>query len=249
MLLYAREELFDPQALAGNAASALADESVRTAVAPTIAAAIAEVSPSGEPAVAEVTEALANPRVADRFGNAAGVAAERLFGAGNRDLQLNLAQVTATAVSVTRGVPASELGIASADFDSARLDLIGGQAALALDAAERLGWLAPFLTLLGLGLLILSVPLAPDPLRGLATASLALCLAALTVPALLYVAREIVIAQFDDELTRDAVSGGWSALLGDLRTGAFVVAAAAGALALGSGLAAGGSRRHRRSID
>lgn len=243
VLLYARTELFNPDALAERAGSALSEEDVRLAVAPTVVSAIAQVSPEGAPDTQEVADALASPRVTAAFGSAAGAAAERLFGRGPNDLDLDLANVTAAAVAVDQGRSLDELGLSAADFQSARLDLIGGQAVLdALDAAERLERLGLVLTPLGLLALLVSVALAPDRLRGLSTAALALALAAAAVVAALYVGREIVVAQFDDELTRDAVASAWSALLGDLRTGAIVVAGASGLVALAAGIAAGRSR-------
>ena len=243
VLLYARSELFDAEALGENAAVALEDEAVREAIAPTIASAIGRVSPENQPSEAQVAEALSNPAVADSFGLAAGVAAERLFGKGGHSVDLDLAGVTATAVEVTEGSGAEQLGVSAADFESARLDLINGKAVLdALETAERAGWLGLILTPLGAIALLLSVAVARDRARAAVFACVSVAVAALLVAAALYVGREVVLAQFKSALTQDAVSGAWSALLGDLGTGALVLAGVAAVLAVVAGLAASRSR-------
>lgn len=244
VLLYARSELFDPEALGENAAIALDDEAVREAIAPTIASAIGRVSPENQPSDAQVAEALSNPAVADSFGVAAGVAAERLFGKGGDSVDLDLAGVTATAVEVTEGSGAAEqLGVSAEDFESARLDLINGKAVLdALETAERAGWLGLILTPLGAIALLLSIAVARDRARAAVFACVSVAVAALLVAAALYVGREVVLAQFKSALTQDAVSGAWAALLGDLGTGALVLAGVAAVLAVLAGLAASRSR-------
>ncbi len=244
VLLYARSELFDPGSLADNAAAALADEDVRTAISPTIAAAIGEVSPENQPTDAQVADALADPRVAAVFGSAAGAASRQLFGRGEGPVALQLDAVTERALGVAEGTSAEELGVSAADFESARLEVISGKAVLdALEIAERAGWLGLILTPLGLLALLVSVLIARDHLRAFSFAGACVAVAALLTVAAVKIGREVVLAQFDDQLTEDAVSGTWSALLGDLQTGALVVAAVAAVLALGAGAAASRSRR------
>lgn len=242
VLLYARAELFAPEALAGHAASALDDEDVRLAVAPSIVRAIDGVSPGDALSNREVADALADPRVTEVFGDAAALATRQLFNKGSRDLDLDLAKVTTVAIAATKGVSPAELGVSASAFDSAHLDLIGGQTVLdALDSAQSVSWLGFVLAPLGLLAMLISIPLAPDALRGLRTTALALAVVAGLVVVALYVGHEIVVAQFHDNLTRDAVSSAWDALLGGLRTGLLVTAGASAVVALGSGAAA--SRR------
>ena len=243
VLLYARHELFAPDALADHAASALDDESVRMAVAPTIVAAIGEVSPGGPPTDGQVAKALADPRVRDAFGAAAGVATQRLFDRGSQGLDLDLAKVAEISVARTSGRAPDELGVPDAAFESVRLHLIGAQAVLdGLDALERVSWLGFVLTPLGLIALVLSVALAPGALRGASRAALAVAIVAALAFAALYVGREVAAAQFDDQLTRDAVADAWGAVLGGLRTALLVAAGASIVAAAGFGVAAG--RRH-----
>lgn len=244
MLLYVDSELFDTDSLADRAQAALADEEVRLAVAPTVAQAIGEASPEGAPGIDRTAEALADPEVGDEFGAAAAAAAERLFAGGAGDLELNLEEVTATAVSVATNTPSDELGLTPEDFASARIDLIGAPAVLdSLDATERFGWLGLVLLPVGVIFLLLSVGASWDRLRGVASAAVALGVVALLLLAALYAGREVVEAQFDDELTREAVGGALEALLGDLRTGAIVTIAVCVLAAIGASVAA--SRRDR----
>lgn len=242
VLLYARAELFDPASLGDHAGAALADPDVRLAISPTVAQAIADVSPENAPTNEQVAQALENPRVVAAFEAASGAAARQLFGRDGGDVELELADVTAAAIAVSAGASADSLGISASDFESARLDLISGKAVLdALDAAERASWIGLILLPLGVLGLLLSILLAPDRLRGLSGAATAFAVVAVLLLALYYVGREITLAQFDDQLTRDAVSDAWAALLGDLRTGTIVAAGAAALTAAAAGLAA--SRR------
>ena len=244
VLLYARSEVFDPASLGDNAADALADEAVRDAISPTIASAIGNVSPESQPSEQQVADALADPRVAAVFGTAAGAAARQLFGQGEGPVDLQLDEVTERAIAVSGDVSAEQLGVSAADFQSARLDLIRGEAVLdALELAEQIGWLGLILTPLGLLALLLSVLLARDHVRAASFAGFAVAAVALLGVALLYVGREVTLAQFNDQLTEDAVAGAWAALLGDLQTGGLVVAAVAAGIAIAAALAASRSRR------
>ena len=242
VLLYARAELFAPQSLADHATATLDDEDVRRAVAPSVVDAIESVSPAAAPTADEVADLLANPRVSDAFGAAAGVASRRLFGRGSGDLDLDLAEVTTIAVGVDQGISASELGVSPAALEAARLDLIGGRAVLdALEGAEQISWAGFILVPIGVLALLLSISLASGPLRGTATAAVAVAIAAGLTLALLYVGREVVVAQFGDELTRDAVASAWETVLGGLRSGLLVTVVTAAVVAMVSGAAA--SRR------
>lgn len=242
VLLYARTELFEPAAFADRAVAALDDEDVRRAIAPSVVSAIESVSPAAAPSTAEVADLLANPRVSEAFGAAAAVAARQLFGRGSGELDLDLAEVSAIAIAASQDTTVAELGIPPSALESARLDLIGGEAVLdSLDATKQISWLGFVLVPIGLLALLLSVPLASGPLRGTTTAALSLAIVAGLTLALLYVGREMAVSQFNDDLTRDGVSGAWGSVLAGLRTGLLITAAASGLIALLSGVAA--SRR------
>lgn len=243
LLLYARAELFDPDALAERAGSALSDEDVRLAISPTVAEAIAQVSPADEPSTKEVADALKDPRVVAAFGVASGRAADQLFGEGRDALALDLSDVTAETIRVTESASLDELGVDGSDIEAARLKLIEGKAVLdALDAIERVGNLGLILAPLGVIALMLSIGLAPDRLRGLTFASLSVAVVAVLGLAALYVGREVATAQFHDELTRDAVASAWGSVLGGLQRWAIAIAAVAAVIALLSGLAAARAR-------
>jgi hypothetical protein len=243
VLLYARHELFAPEAFADHAAAALDEETVRTALAPAIVTAIGNVSPEGPPTTQQVVKALADPRVSAAFGASAAVATRQLFNGGSKDLDLELDKVAEIALARSNGTTPDELGISPSDLESARLHLIGAKAVLdTLDSLEQISWLGFVITPMGVLALLLSIPLAPDALRGLSSAALAVAVVAALSFVALYVGREVVSSQFHDEITRDAVSDAWGAVLGGLRTGLLVVAAASVVVALGAGAAA--SRRN-----
>ena len=109
VLLYARHELFNPDAIANRAASTLDDETVRTAIAPAVVAAITQVSPGGTPTEQQVVKALADPRVASAFGASASAATQRLFGKGSGDLHLDLGKVSQVAIATTSDTSLSDL--------------------------------------------------------------------------------------------------------------------------------------------
>lgn len=244
--LYARMELFDPEAVGERAGSALADEEVRVALAPIVAAAIGQVSPEGEPSSDEVESALADPRVELAFGIAATEVAGRVYGKGSRLGDLDLSGVSGTAIEVSEGASLTDLGISEDDLDSAGIDLGPGRTALdALSTVERLGWLGLVLTPLGLLALLGRVLSARTPLRGLAGAGVALALAAVVGFVVLLLGRELVAGSFDDEGTSAAVAGAWDALFGGLTVWIVVVGAISIAVAIVAGLASTGSSRRR----
>jgi hypothetical protein len=190
-----------------------------------------------------VVKALADPRVSAAFGASAAVATRQLFNGGSKDLDLELGKVAEIALARANGTTPDELGISPSDLDSARLHLIGAKAVLdTLDSLEQISWLGFIITPMGLLALLLSIPLAPDALRGLSSAALAVAVVAALAFVALYVGREVVASQFHDGITQDAVSDAWGAVLGGLRTGLLVGAAVSAAVALGAGVAAG--RRH-----
>lgn len=138
-----------------------------------------------------------------------------------------------TSVGAIGGVSADDIGISAEDLESARLELIESRAVLdALELAERAGWIGLILTPLGAVALLLSVALARERPSAISFAGVAVAVVALLLAAAVYVGREIVLAQFDDSLTQDAVSAAWGALLGDMLTGSFIVAGAGALVAL-----------------
>ena len=112
----------------------------------------------------------------------------------------------------------------------------------ALNTLEKASSVGFVLVPLGLLALLLSIPLASDGLRGLSWAALTLAVGAGLMFLALYVGREVVSAQFHDDLTRNAVSDAWGSVLGGLRTGLLATAGISAVVALGAGAAA--SRRN-----
>lgn len=189
-----------------------------------------------------MAKALDDPRVAGAFEAAAGLAARQLFERDAGAFGLELGGVAESSIAAAEGVSAEELGISAEDLESARLELIESRAVLdALEFAEKVGWMGLILTPLGAVALLLSVGMARERPSAASFAGVAVAVAALLLAALFYVGREIVLAQFDDALTQDAVAAAWSAALGDLLTGCFIAAGAGALVALLAALL--GSRR------
>jgi len=220
-LLYARSQVLEPEQLGERTAAALSDADLRLALAPTVASAIGEVSPEDEPSTSEVVEVLDDPRVGDEFATAAAVATEFVIGGAEETAMLDLADVTAAAISVSEGAPVEAL--AGEDFKSAQLELVGADAVLdAVDKVEAVGWVCFPLLLVGLLLM------AAAPLAGLAFTGVAVAAASGLGIALLLGGRAIVAGRFDDPVTVAAVEAIWDGLFGDL----LLWTAIAGGLAL-----------------
>lgn len=231
-LLYAGSQVLDPDRLGERAAATLADVDLRLALAPTIAAAIGDVSPEDEPSTAEVVEVLDDPRVEDEFALASAAVARFVLGGVEGSATLDLADVTATAISVSEGTPVEAL--AGEVLRSARLELVGADAVLdAVDGADAVSWLC--YPLLVAGLLLL----AAARISGCSLAFIAVAVAAASGVgvALLIGARTLVAGRFDDPITVAAVDATWDGLFGDLLLWTAIACGLALVVAVFAGLA------------
>ena len=230
VLLYARENLFDADALANRAEDALSDERLRLALAQPITDAALDAGPpqlvNARPLIeAVVVGALGTPPVRSAVGEASRTVHAKLFERDPETLLLDLASAASVALQAVEAVSPALAERIPARIRDVRIEITASAGpidSLALAEDVRLaGLLLPPLALLTL---LASVAIAPDRRRALVTASIAVAVAALIGLLLLLIGRSLLLAQFDDDLVSDAVTAGFSALLGDLRS-ALVIAA------------------------
>ncbi len=223
LLLYARENVFDYDAVADRAETALRDERVRLAVAQPITDAILDAGPAtlvnARPLIESVaTGALNTPPVRAAFREAVKTLAAKLFDRDPDVLLLNLASAASLAGQTLEAVDPKVARRLPARISDARLEVtasVGPIDSLQLAGDVRLaGLVLPPVALL---LLLGSVAVAPDRRTGIVRASLAVAVAAIAGVVAMAIGKALLVASFDDDLVADAVSATWDALLDDLR--------------------------------
>ena len=240
VLLYARESLFDRDALASRAETALSDQRVRLAIAQPITDGIVDSGPAklvnARPLIESVvTGALGTPPVKAAVGEAVKAVNAKLFDRDPDTLLLNLADAASLAAGTLEAVDPQLAKRVPRQVEDVRIEITASAGpidTIQLARRVRLGGLVlpPLAVLALLG----SVAVAPDRRRALVRASLAIAVAAVVALVVLAVGKALVVSEFDDDLVADAVSATWDALLGDLRdavlsAGVFAIVLAAAA--------------------
>lgn len=222
VMLYASENLFDHDAVADRAESALEDERVRLAIAQPITDAILDSGPAtlvnGRPLIESVTTgALATPPVRAAVHEAVKTLAAKLFDRDPDVLVLNLATAATLASQALEAVDPKLARRLPARISDVRIEVtasVGPIDSLQLaDDVRIAGVLLPPLAAL---LLVASVAIAPDRRRATVRASLAVAAAAGFGVVALAIGEAVLVGSFDDDLVADAVAGAWDVLLGDL---------------------------------
>ena len=227
VLLYARANVFDADAIAERAEKALSDEQLRLALAQPITDAIIDNGPpelvNARPLIESVvTGALGSPPVKAVFGEAVKTVNLKLFQRDPNSLLLNLAEAASIASGAIEAI-APDVAAKVPDIGRLRIELTENEAALrALEVAQDVRAGALILPPLALILLIASVVLAPDRRRGVVRVGLSLAAAAVVGVLIYTIARELLLRQFDDPLVVDAVAAVVAALFGDLRDGLLI---------------------------
>jgi hypothetical protein len=236
-LLYARENVFDRDALASRAETALSDEQVRLAIAQPITDAILESGPAklvnARPLIeSAVTGALGTAPVKSAFGQAVKATAAKLFDRNPDVLLLNLANAASLAADTLNAIDPKLAKNLPAKISDVRIELTSEVGPIdTLKLADDVRLLGIALPIAALILLVASVAIAPDRRRGLVRASLAVAVAAIVGMIALAVGKALLVGQFGDDVTADAVSASWDALLGDLRNALLFAAVVAVVLA------------------
>ena len=245
VLLYARENLFDPAALSGRAQTALGDQRVRLALAQPITTAVLNSGPAKlvnvRPLIESVvTGALGTPPVKAAFGEAVKAQSEKLFERDPDAFLINLGDVASIAVQAMQAVSPQTARAIPKQIKGARVELISSAGSIkTIEMAEdvRVGGLVlpPLAALALLG----SVLLARERRRGLVRVGLALAGASIIGLVLLAIGHAVLLSLFEDVVIHDAVEATWDALLGDLRQAFFIAAILSVVLASAARFASG----------
>ena len=238
LFLYASFALFDSDRFAERAANALHEEEVRQPLSEAIAdELIRNAEPdlvNARPVLVEVTSGvLDSGAFRTIFREAAERAHRALFTREGNELVLNLADGASLAIDALRSV-APRLAKDIPRDSTAKLNrLVESEAVLDLaKTAEGFRFMGVALPIVGLIMLSIAIALDRDRRRGFLTVAIAIAVAAAVGVALLFIARTLVLGQFEGEI-RDAAAGVWSAFLEDLGTwylvalGGSLIAAAA----------------------
>ena len=245
VLLYARENLFDPDALSTRAQTALGDERVRLALAQPITDAVLDSGPAKlvnvRPLIESVvTGALGTPPVKAAFGEAVKAQSEKLFERNPDALFINLGDVATIAVETVEAVSPQTAKEIPKQVRGANVELISSVGSIkTIELAENVrvaGLVLPPLAALAL---LGSVLLARERRRGLVRVGIALAGASVTGLVLLAIGHALLLSLFDDELVHNAVAAVWDALLGDLREAFFIAAVLSVSLAAAARFASG----------
>jgi hypothetical protein len=247
-LLYARQEIFNPDHLANRAESALRDERFRLAVAQPIVDGILDEGPAklvnARPVIESlVVGALGTSPARSAFGEGVKGVSSRLVNGDPDVLVLNLTDAAVIAVNTLDSVSPKVASGLPRQLDRVRTELLESDTAITpLTFAGKVRSLGIVLPALALLLLAGSVAIAGDRRRALQRVGVCIAGAAGFALAILLVARSLILAGFNDPLVHDAVAALWTALLHGLYV--WVVA-----IGLGAVLLAAASRWGAEEVD
>lgn len=223
-LLYARQELFEPERLAARTKSALDDERLRLALAQPIVDGILDEGPSqlvnARPLIESVVvAALGTPPAKSAVGEAVESIDAKLTDRDPNTLLVNLSNAAVIAASALDAVSPQVGSKVPREIEDVKTAILDSEITITplrfVRDIELLGIILPVLALL---VLAGSVAVAPDRRRAIERVGLVVAAAAALGLAILLVARSLALAQLDDPLIEDAVSALWAALLGGLAT-------------------------------
>ncbi len=221
---YLREEVFDSDAFADNAAESLKDQKVEEALADPIVDQTIDNGPdvliNARPLLLSATEGvLGSSPFRAVFRKGARKVHKAVFSKDRDEIALTLANadvliadaVSARSPKLGRKIPR--------DVGNRLVALSENETVLAVvrvsEDVKVLGLLLPLLAILSLGG---SVAVAVDRRRALLIASSGVAIAALLGFFLFLIARGFVLSQFDDDTVHTAVAAVWGAFFGGLRT-------------------------------
>ena len=221
-LLYARQELFQPDNLAAHARTALDDQRTRLAIAQPIVDGIVD-SGSGELVNARpliesiVVSALGTPPAKAALTEAVKAIDTKLANRTPNSLLLNLTDATVVAAKALEALTPQLGKNVPQELTDVKTAILGSKITITplrfVRQVDLLGIVLPILAVL---LLALSVYFAPVRRRAVQRAGIALAAAAVVGVAVLVVGRSLALGQIDDPLFRDAAAATWDAILGGL---------------------------------
>ena len=238
--LYAREEIFDPDAFAQHASESLRDDRVDNAVANPIVDKVIEFGPdqliNARPLLAAGTRGvLASQQFRDAFRDAAARVHRQLFSRERDKLILNIADAGAIVIDGVKSISPQTAKKIPKDLEPGLIKLTKSDFAITtVRTAEKVRFLGLFLPFLGIALLAGAVVVAPDRRRGVVAVSAAVAIACAVGFIALVIGRSVLLSHFDGDVTREAIGAVFDNFLGGLRgwfivvgVGAIVLAAAA----------------------
>ncbi|MDX6659443.1 MAG: hypothetical protein QOJ55_265, partial [Solirubrobacteraceae bacterium] len=233
ILLYARQEVVNPHAFAAHASHTLQDENVRTAIG---AAVLNQVTTGGgaqllsfRPALESVIDGvIASPQFRAVFRKAAVHAHDLLFKRGRESVILDLADAGLAVSGAAKAVSPDLAKHIPKDIKPGLLSLTNRDWATdLLDIADSIRFLGIVLPILGLLCLGGAVAAATDRRLIFIRIGGAIAVAAVILILVLFVGRELLLANFSDDsdTLRSSVGAVWDAFLGGLHTWALLVGA------------------------
>jgi hypothetical protein len=236
--LYAREEVFNPDAFAEHASESLGDERVDAAVANPIIDQVIKSGPdqliNARPLLsAGVRGVLTSQPFRDAFQDAAARVHRQLFSRDRDELILNIADAGAFVIDAVKSISPQTAKAIPKDLQPGLIELTkSGFAITTVRTAEDVRFLGLFLPVLGLALLAASVAVAPDRRRGVVAASAAVAIACAVGVIALVIGRSVLLGHFEGDTTREAVSAVFDNFLGGL--GDWFIGVGVGAIVLAS---------------
>jgi hypothetical protein len=230
--LFLRQEVLDPEAFAGRAASSLDDASVRDYIAERLTQDVVEGADSRVLAARPLIEgAIAGVVGSSVFRPIVRGAAAQLYGAlatqsGGR-VALGLTDAVVLATEALRSQPGAEINLPKG-FTQAAIDLGERKPTQrVIQAADGIRVAGLALPAIGVALLAGGVAVAARRRRAVAGAGAALAIAGAVIALGLPIGKYIVERQIDPNGTtaRDAAGAVWQALLGDLANWAYAAMA------------------------
>ena len=222
-LLYARQELFQPDNLAANAQTALSDQRTRLAIAQPIVDGIVDTG-SGELVNARpfiesiVISALDTPPVKAAFSEAVKAIDTKLVDRTPNTLLLNLTDSAVVAAKALDALaPQLGKGVVPKQITDVKAAILGSEITITpLHFVHEIDLFGIVLPILAVLMLVASIVVAPERRRGVQRAGIAVAVAAMAGLVAQLVGRSLALGQIDDPLVRDAAAAVWDALLGDL---------------------------------
>ncbi|KAA0272408.1 MAG: hypothetical protein EDQ89_08000, partial [Acidobacteria bacterium] len=221
-LLYARQEIFDPDSLAERSRTALGDERTRLAIAQPIVDGIVD-SGSAElvnarPLVESiVVSALGTPPAKAAFAEAVRSLDAKLANRSPNTLLLNLTDATVIAAKALEALNPAVRKSLPKEVDDVKTAILESRITITplrwVHEVDLFGIVLPFAALL---LLALSVVVAPIRRTAVQRAAIAVAIAAVVGLVVLIAGKALALGRIADPLYEDAASAAWDAVLGGL---------------------------------